>query len=87
MEKEIQHDHDIYHKDEEMIFNPFNSLNKEITQIEIETMLKKYGINTKIFNYNLYKRSFVHKSYVKRPHLENIQNNIIIENKCHHRGH
>ena len=81
MEKEIQHDHDIYHHDEEMIFNPYNSLNKEITKDEIETILKKYGINTKIFNYNLYRRSFVHKSYVKRPHLENIQNNIIIESK------
>jgi len=81
MEKEIQNDHDIYNQDEEMIFNPYNSLNKDITQYEIEKILKKYGINTKIFNYNLYKRSFVHKSYVKRPYLENVENNIIIEDK------
>jgi len=81
MEKEIQNDHDIYNQDEEMIFNPYNSLNKNITQHEVESLLKKYGINTKIFNYNLYKRSFVHKSYVKRPYLENEQNNIIIEEK------
>ena len=81
MEKEIQNDHDIYNQDEEMIFNPYNSLNKNITQHEVESLLKKYGINTKIFNYNLYKRSFVHKSYVKRPYLENVQNNIIIEEK------
>lgn len=81
MEKEIQNDHDIYNQDEEMIFNPYNSLNKNITQREVESLLKKYGINTKIFNYNLYKRSFVHKSYVKRPYLENVQNNIIIEDK------
>ena len=83
MEKEIQHDHDIYNKDEEMIFNPYNPFNKEISQKEIETLLKKYGINTQIFNFNLYKRSFVHKSYVKRPHLENVGNNIIIEKKPH----
>ena len=81
MEKEIQKDHDLYYQDEEMIFNPYNSLNKDITQYEIEKILKKYGINTKIFNYNLYKRSFVHKSYVKRPYLENVENNIIIEDK------
>ena len=81
MEKEIQNDHDIYNQDEEMIFNPYNSLNKDITQYEIEKILKKYGINTKIFNYNLYKRSFVHKSYVKRPYLENVENNVIIEDK------
>ena len=81
MEKEILNDHDIYNQDEEMIFNPYNSLNKDITQHEIEKLLKKYGINTKIFNYNLYRRSFVHKSYVKRPYLENVENNIIIEAK------
>ena len=52
MEKEIQNDHDIYNQDEEMIFNPYNSLNKEISKKEIETLLKKYGINTKIFNFN-----------------------------------
>ena len=81
MEKEIQNDHDIYNQDEEMIFNPYNSLNKNITQREVESLLKKYGINTKIFNYNLYKRSFVHKSYVKRPYLENVENKIIIEDR------
>ena len=81
MEKEIQNDHDIYNQDEEMIFNPYNSLNKDITQQEIENLLKKYGIYTKIFNFNLYRRSFVHKSYVKRPYLENIENNITIEDK------
>ena len=81
MEKKIQQDHDIHKEDEEMIFNPYNSLNKDITPYEIERLLKKYGINTKIFNYNLYKRSFVHKSYVKRPYLENVENNIIIEDK------
>jgi len=81
MEKEIQNDNDIYHKDDEMIFNPYNSLNKEISKKDIETILKKYGINTSIFNFKLYQRAFVHKSYVKRPHLENIENNVIIEER------
>ena len=81
MEKEIQNDNDIYHKDDEMIFNPYNSLNKEISKRDIETILKKYGINTSIFNFKLYQRAFVHKSYVKRPHLENIENNVIIEER------
>ena len=81
MEKEIQNDNDIYNQDDEMIFNPYNSLNKEISKREIETILKKYGINTSIFNFKLYQRAFVHKSYVKRPHLENIENNVIIEEK------
>ena len=81
MEKEIQNDNDIYNQNDEMIFNPYNSLNKEISKRDIETILKKYGINTSIFNFKLYQRAFVHKSYVKRPHLENIENNVIIEER------
>ena len=46
MEKEIQNDNDIYNQNDEMIFNPYNSLNKEISKRDIETILKKYGINT-----------------------------------------
>ena len=57
MEKEIQNDHDIYNQDEEMIFNPYNSLNKNITQHEVESLLKKYGINTKIFNISIRRSS------------------------------
>ena len=32
----------------------------------------------KVHNMNLYKRAFVHKSYCKRPKLENEENGIII---------
>jgi dsRNA-specific ribonuclease len=63
------------------IFDPYNSLNKEITQHEIEKILKKYGVNTPITNFQLYKRAFIHKSYIKRPQLENQQNNIMIAPK------
>ena len=60
------------------IFDPYNPLNKEITQFEIEKILKNYGINIPITNFQLYKRAFIHRSYIKRPNLENKQNNIII---------
>lgn len=60
------------------IFDPYNPLNKEITQIEIEKILKNYGINIPITNFQLYKRAFIHRSYIKRPNLENKQNNIVI---------
>ena len=81
MEKELLQDGDVSKFDEELVFNPYNSLNKEIIKSDIETILKKYGIKTQIFNFNLYKRAFVHKSYVKRPHLENLENKIILEEK------
>jgi len=60
------------------IFDPYNPLNKEITQAEVQDILSKYGINLPITNFNLFRRSFVHRSYIKRPQLENKQNNIQI---------
>ena len=63
---------------ETYIFDPYNSLNKPITEIEIKMILKNYGIDVPIYNINLYKRAFVHRSYIKRPNIENESNNIII---------
>lgn len=71
-------DGDIYKEEEELIFNPYNTRNKEITESEVCDILKKYGVPDKVHNINLYKRAFVHKSYCKRPKLENEENGIII---------
>ena len=79
--KTIVNDNDVHGVGDEMIFSPYNPLNKEISQREVELFFKKYGINTKIFNFNLYRRAFIHKSYTKRPFLENEQNNITIEKR------
>ena len=81
IEKEIQHDGDIKQEDEELIFNPFNERNKEISEALVCDILKKYGVPDKVHNLNLYKRAFVHKSYCKRPHLENIKNEITITDR------
>ena len=66
---------------EELIFNPYNSNNLEITSANVQELLSKYGIFTKPFNIELYKRAFIHKSYTKRPKLENLTANIIISDK------
>lgn len=60
------------------IFDPYNPLNKEITKEEIESILHAYGIQVPIYNIELYKRAFIHRSYLRRPNLENEQNNIIL---------
>ena len=80
-EKSILQDGDVHHQDEELIFNPYNERNKEITESEICDILKKYGVPDKVHNINLYKRAFVHKSYCKRPKIENAENGIIITDK------
>jgi ribonuclease-3 len=62
------------------VFNPYNENNIEITKEEVETILRNYGIHFPIHNLNLYKRAFVHQSYIKRPQYENRNHNITIVN-------
>ena len=74
---------DKYHDgpNDELIFNPYNSLNKEITLNEVQFILKKYGITASVYNLKLYQRAFVHVSYTRRPKTENEETNITIAEK------
>jgi dsRNA-specific ribonuclease len=78
IEKSLIHDDDVIKCEDGYIFNPYNNLNTEITLNEVQSILKKYGLPTKITNFELYKRAFVHRSYTKRPQLENVLQNITI---------
>jgi dsRNA-specific ribonuclease len=64
--------------EEILVFDPFNPLNKQITEDDIKQILHTYGINVQVHNMNLYKRAFIHRSYIKRPLNENKKNNIIV---------
>ena len=79
--KLIQSDGDINQENSELIFDPYNTLNKNVTENFVSSILQKYGVPDKVHNLNLYKRAFVHRSYCKRPHLENITNGITIVEK------
>ena len=77
--KTLLHDDDVVRGEDGLIFNPYNPSNIEITLNDVQSILLKYGLPTdKIVNMELYKRAFVHRSYTKRPHFENIQQNITI---------
>ena len=78
IEKSLIHDDDVIKCEDGYIFNPYNNLNTEITLNEVQSILKKYGLPIKITNFELYKRAFVHRSYTKRPQLENALQNITI---------
>ena len=69
---------ELEHTEDGLIFDPFNPKNKEITLNDVQCILKTYGLPPKVNNLNLYKRAFVHTSYVKKPMTENINNNITI---------
>ena len=77
-EVKISHDDDIIKTEEGLVFNPYNPLNIKITLSEVQSILSKYGIPSKVHNISLYERAFVHRSYTKRPNFENIQQNITI---------
>ena len=76
--KSIQQDGDISKSGDKLIFNPFNTNNIEITLNDVQSILKKYGINAPVNNIELYKRAFIHSSYIKRPAIENKLNDITI---------
>jgi len=76
--KNILNDDDIIKSEEGLIFNPYNPLNTEITLSEVQSILTRYGLPGIVNNLELYKRAFVHRSYTKRPQLENMQQNITI---------
>ena len=78
---EFNNDGDIIKTNDELIFNPYNPLNTEITLNHIQSILKAYGVNYEIDNIALYQRAFIHKSYTKRPALENEQSDIKIADK------
>jgi len=79
--KLIQADGDISVENQELIFDPYNPINKEANVSFINSILKKYGVPDMVHNINLYKRAFVHRSYCKRPHLENVANDVNIVDK------
>ena len=76
-------DEDVQRIGDKLVFNPYNINNKEITTQEIQQILKQYGVPGTVHNEKLYKRAFVHKSYVKKPLLENEKENIVVVEKPH----
>lgn len=72
----------VYTENGSMMFNPYNDQNVEITLSEVQSILQTYGIPTPtVFNMQLYRRAFIHKSYTKRPLADNLRENITIAEK------
>ena len=78
---DVKLDDDIIKTEDGLIFNPYNSLNTEITLSDVQSILTRYGLPTKVHNMEFYRRAFVHRSYTKRPHFENLLQNITIVEK------
>lgn len=84
METQNLHDGDIYHgADSELVFNPYNPANRNIDMAFVTKLLRDHGIMYEPRNIELYQRAFIHKSYVKRPQLDNAANGITIVDRPH----
>ena len=79
--KTLLQDGDISREEDELVFDPFNPRNREINKQQLQYLLTKYGVPGMVHNFNLYRRAFIHKSYVKRPHLENINKGVKVASK------
>lgn len=77
-DKEIARDDDIIKTEDGLVFNPYNSSNVKITLNDVQCILSRYNIPSTVHNMALYERAFVHRSYTKRPNIENLQQNITI---------
>ena len=78
MASHIVDDDVFYSADGTLIYNPYNPINKEITLNEVQSILNEFGITANVNNFELYKRAFIHRSYTKRPKLENEMSNVKI---------
>lgn len=63
-QKQHHQDGDLVCNGETLFYNPYNPGNKEITRDVVNRILAKYGVPDTIHNFALYKRAFVHQSYV-----------------------
>ena len=81
--KAIIQDDDVAKTADGLVFDPFNPSNREITLSEVQSILNKYGITAKVNNLALYQRAFVHRSYTKRPAMENKEANVTVVDRPH----
>ena len=60
---------------EEIIYNPYNEYNRELTHGALKKILSTYNVHYEIKDIDLFKRAFVHSSYVKP---EKMNENVIL---------
>ena len=67
--------------EKDLLYDPYNPNNIEITLKDVQCILKSHGLPGDVFNIALYKRAFVHSSYVVKSEKENEENNVKLVDK------
>ena len=60
------------------IISPYNSKNTDIQANELQQILSNYGVCSKFHNLSLYRRAFVHTSYVRVSDEVNRENGVVL---------
>jgi ribonuclease-3 len=55
------------------LYNPWNPINKDIPDAEIQRILSAYGVKDKPRKIEIFRQAFVHRSYVDRPEGPSVQ--------------
>lgn len=83
------HEDETHNNSDDNSYNPYNPINKEITMIDLQTILRSYGLPTTVHNIDFYKLAFVHRSYTMNEHTECIcerpQNCVELKDKSNER--
>ena len=69
--KAILQDGDVIKCGDNLIFNPFNSENSEITLSDVQSILNRYGIKAPVHNLELYREIYgecEQDTHIRRPH-------------------
>lgn len=70
---------DIYLTDQnKYVFDPYNPINVQITDADIQRLLRTYGVDATIHNFHLYRRAFVHRSYMRQAVVERTGSEITL---------
>ena len=61
---------------------PYNSKNKLINEFDVQTLFKKYEVDRKLNDINIYRKSMVHKSYCTRKNENFLNGNTKCPSDC-----
>ena len=53
-------------------YDPYNPNNIQITKRDVENILRTYNVHTYVHNMTLYRRAFIHESYVRKNVVANL---------------
>lgn len=81
MSSPVPYDEDLSRVNGQLHFDPYNPVNIQLEVADVYAILTQFGLPPRVNNIEIYRRAFIHKSYIKRPAYENAKNGIVIASR------